>query len=128
VFAHPHDPQVARLVGARNVRTGVVRAGVLADGALRVPAPGTADGPVSWCVRPEDIALGASERGPAVVLDVMHLGAVVECAVDVGDGELVVAVPTAAAPRAGQRCTPTVPADAVTIWPTHHPGAVVSGV
>jgi hypothetical protein len=48
---------------------------------------------LSWCVRPEDVTLGASKHGPAVVLDVMHLGAVVECAV--GDCELVVAVPTA---------------------------------
>lgn len=128
VFAHPHDPQVARLVGARNVRGGVVRAGVLADGALRVPVPDSADGPVSWCVRPEDVVLGAAEHGPGVVLDVMHLGAVVECAVDVGDGELVVAVPAGAAPRVGQRCAPTVPAESVTVWPTRHPQAVTTCV
>jgi molybdate transport system ATP-binding protein/molybdate transport system permease protein len=71
VFARPADPQVARLLGVRNVRsTAVVRDGVLTDGDLRVPVPSTVpDGPAAWCVRPEDVLLTTDAAASVSVLE-----------------------------------------------------------
>lgn len=122
VFAHPSDPEVARLVGARNVRSGVVRAGELLDGGLRVPVPGVRDGEVSWCVRPEDVRIttagsGAGAGPVGLVTDAMHLGAVTELSVALGNTELAVVVPADEAPEIGEPCAPVVPPHAVTVWP-----------
>lgn len=56
LFLRPASPAVARFMGARNLLSGEVRAGVLATPAGPVPAPGP-DGPVRLAIRSEAIAL-----------------------------------------------------------------------
>ncbi len=131
VFAHPASPRVARLLGVRNLRPGRVTPAGLTDGDLTVPLPpGTAPagGPVTWCVRPQEVevtgASGASAGAPgggavtAVVRDVVHLGAVAELvAVTAAGTELTAHLPARLAPDTGAAVRLTVPSAAVTLWP-----------
>jgi molybdate transport system permease protein len=123
VLSHPASPTAASLLGIRNLGPGVIETpGVLRAGGLRVPLaePGPPPGtPVTWCVPPEQIDLGAPNGHPAVVMDVVHLGPLVELVVELaGGGELTVVVPTGPTPMIGEPCRVTLPPDAVTVWPT----------
>lgn len=117
VFADPADPSVARLLGVRNVRRGTLDGGVLVDGGLRVPIGGTAAGPVSWCVRPEDVRIGHHGQ-QATVVDVIHLGGTAELLLAVaGGGELAAVVPAGDAPAVGAAVGMELPPETVTLWP-----------
>lgn len=143
VFAHPGSPEAARLLGIRNLHPArvVTRTCLDADGSMiEVPpldlAPGT---DVTWCIRPEDIRLAGSPAGPAdgrpaapggpaadgapvaahpaTVTDVIHLGAVTELVLTLGNGYQVTAVQAAGgAPSPGSACNLVFPPEAVTIW------------
>jgi iron(III) transport system ATP-binding protein len=80
VFARPADPQVARLLGVRNVcTTAVVRDGVPTGGDLQVRSSAAVpDGPAVCCVRLEGILLDPGAGTPAVVGDVLHLAGIAE--------------------------------------------------
>lgn len=122
VLAHPASPTAASLLGIRNLGPGVIEApGVLRAGGLRVTlaeathAPGT---PVTWCVPPEQVSL-TGDGHPAVVLDVVHLGPLVELVVELaGGGELTVITPAGPTPGIGEPCRVSLPPEAVTVWPT----------
>lgn len=123
VLAHPASPTAASLLGIRNLGPGVIEeSGVLRAGGLRVKladpaaAPGTA---VTWCVPPEQIGLADPDGHPGVVLDVVHLGPVVELVVALeGGGELTATAPAGPAPDVGEPCRVSLPPEAVTVWPT----------
>jgi molybdate transport system permease protein len=119
VFAHPADPLVARLLGVRNLRSARLRDGVLIDGDLRIPVPAQEkDGVATWCVRPEEVVL--TERGgtPAVVRDLIYLGAVAEVlAVTSDHTELTAQLPVHQAPAIGTAVEILVPPEAITVWP-----------
>ena len=122
VLAHPASPDAARLLGVRNIGEGVVESDrVLRSGELRVelaePA-GPVGAMVSWCVRPEDVRLVDRDGHPATVLDVVHLGAVLELSIELaGGGEMAVTVPAGSVPQVGARCQVTLSPESVTVWP-----------
>jgi hypothetical protein len=69
-------------------------------------------------VPPEEISLTDPHGHPCVVLDVVHLGPVVELVVALeGGGELTVTAPAGPVPAVGEPCRVSVPAAAVTVWP-----------
>jgi molybdate transport system permease protein len=140
VFTHPGSPEAARLLGIRNLHPARVasRTGLDAGGfSIAVPPvdlpPGTA---VTWCIRPEDIHLtsapgqpvgpaaaaadgAAGPAHPATVADVIHLGAVTELLLTLGNGYQVTALQAAdGAPSPGSACNLMFPPEAITIWAT----------
>jgi molybdate transport system permease protein len=119
VLTQPATPQAARLLGIRNIGTGQVTAnGVLRAGGLRIPLPDTSPGPVTWCVRPEDVRLGDRSGHLATVLDVVHLGAVTEITVaPAGGGELTVLITEGPEPELGAPCRISLAPESVTVWP-----------
>ncbi|HKN95678.1 MAG TPA: ATP-binding cassette domain-containing protein, partial [Pseudonocardiaceae bacterium] len=103
VLAQPGSPAAASLLGIRNLGSGVVaEPGVLRAGGLRIPlasSVGRSGTPVTWCVPPEDVRLDDPDGQPATVLDVVHLGPVVELVVAIeGGGELTAIVPVGPVP------------------------------
>ncbi|HEX3590556.1 MAG TPA: ATP-binding cassette domain-containing protein [Pseudonocardiaceae bacterium] len=122
VLAHPASPVAAGLLGIRNLGPGVIaEPGVLRAGGLRIALAGSAGPPgtpVTWCVPPEEVRLDDPDGHPATVLDVVHLGPVVELVVaPVGGGELTVIVPIGPAPGVGEPCRVSVDPESVTVWP-----------
>jgi ABC-type Fe3+/spermidine/putrescine transport system ATPase subunit len=80
--------------------------------------PGTA---VLWSIRPEQVVVRPADRGdgghPATVTDVADLGTATTLTVQLAGGtELRVRTTAGVALRAGDRCTVTLPADAVSVW------------
>ncbi|HKN99553.1 MAG TPA: ABC transporter ATP-binding protein, partial [Pseudonocardiaceae bacterium] len=123
VLAHPASPTAASLLGIRNIGPGVLESPrTLLAGGLRVdlaePAglPGTR---VTWCVPPEDVDVDAPGGHPGVVLDVVHLGPLVELVVALsGGGELTATVPAGGrVPGVGEPCRVSLPPESVTVWP-----------
>ncbi|HEX5119282.1 MAG TPA: ATP-binding cassette domain-containing protein [Pseudonocardiaceae bacterium] len=123
VLAHPASPVAASLLGIRNIGPGVLESPrQLLAGGLRVELAGSA-GPagtqVTWCVPPEDVDIDAPDGHPAVVLDVVHLGPLVELVVALsGGGELTATVPAGGpVPGVGESCRVSLPPESVTVWP-----------
>lgn len=123
VLAHPASPTAASLLGIRNIGPGViVEPGRLRAGGLLVELaePGGSSGTrVTWCVPPEDVTLNDPDGHPAVVLDVVHLGPLVELVVGLeGGGQLTVVTPVGPTPGIGEPCRVALPPESVTVWPT----------
>ncbi|ALS57845.1 ABC transporter ATP-binding protein [Rathayibacter toxicus] len=79
LYTRPATPFVAHFIGLSNVLPGVVAQGSVTVLGVRVPLiePGTADGPVSVFLRPEDLELvsaEATEALPVVVVASSFLG------------------------------------------------------
>ena len=132
VFAHPVSPTAARLLGIRNLHDGRrAGAGELVTGRVRIRFPASAlpagtapDAKLTWCIRPEQLALvpAGGEDDPAgypgTIRDVVCLGAVDEVLVTVDDGPELTAQTTAGDhPELGARCRVTVPPGSVIVWP-----------
>lgn len=120
VYAHPADPQAARLLGIRNLTTGVVDdGGVLRCGTAAVCptdlAPGTA---VTWCVRPDRLELSDVDGIAGRVVDAVRLTAFTEVVVALPDGHRLTATVTGPAPAPDTPVRLRVPPGAVTLWPT----------
>jgi molybdate transport system permease protein len=79
VYSHPAFPQVARLLGMRNINPArSVAPTALSTGTLTIavnPTAFPAGVDVLWCVRPEQIDISDSGRYPAQIVDVARLGA-----------------------------------------------------
>lgn len=123
VLAHPASPMAASLLGIRNIGPGViVEPGLLRAGGLLVPLaePGGVSGTrVTWCVPPEDVSLADPDGHPALVLDVVHLGPLIELVVRLeGGGQLTVVTPVGPTPGIGEVCRVTLSPESVTVWPT----------
>jgi molybdate transport system permease protein len=122
VYAHPCDPRAARLLGIRNLTAGTVGAGgVLRCGAAAVcdtDLPAGTD--VTWCVRPDQIALSTVGDGDGLsgrVVDVVWLAAFTETVVELPTGDRLTATRTGPAPEPGTPVRLAIPPDAVTLWP-----------
>jgi sulfate transport system ATP-binding protein len=99
IIDHPASEFVARFVGEVSVLEGVARAGVVACGALRVPAPGVAEGtPVRLTVRSHEVSLAPGDD--AAVERVVPLGDRARVHLRLDDGaSLLARVPREAASR-----------------------------
>jgi molybdate transport system permease protein len=123
VFLRPASPEVARLIGLRNLHTGqVVEDGTVASGGLVLVAD-TGGLPVGtevrWCVSPEQVGLATVGDHPAIVRDLVDLATSTELVVEVGCSvELEVVVPGRLSLPVGAPCTVTVPAAAIRVWPS----------
>ena len=127
VFARPGSPQVARLLGIRNMghgrmaasdtlETAGVRLAVHDDGL----APGTR---VAWCLRSERVRLDANGPYDAAVVDVVDLGASREIVVRIDDAlELTLRTVDANGLAAGGRCRIDLPPEAIRLWPENGAG------
>jgi molybdate transport system permease protein len=135
VFERPASPEVARLLGIDNLRTGrVVTSGhVMSDGTeltlvdLGLP-PGTA---VSWCVRAEHVALWpldepGLETYQATVIEIFDLGAWREVTVRL-DGGLMLTARTIGGREfdPGHRCRIGLSSVDVTMWAPARPNVVI---
>ncbi|MFZ0218423.1 MAG: ATP-binding cassette domain-containing protein, partial [Candidatus Dormiibacterota bacterium] len=121
VFGHPASPLVARLLGIQNVWAGRAREDRhLEVGPLLVRhagpqlAPGT---PVSWCIRPERVRVGAPSGVEAQVLDRIDLGTLLELELLVaGELRCIARVAAHEAPSVGERTLVHFPPEAIVVW------------
>lgn len=122
VFAEPASPEVARLLGFRNLSPGVVRSSgqvqlgnavvAMDTGALSVGSE------VLWCVRPEQISLVDGGPYRAVIVDTVDLGTVTDVILRVGDDlELQMRVPGPLDLVTGASCHVSLPVPAIRVWP-----------
>lgn len=133
VLEHPASPEVAAVLGVRNLRPGVaasgssLRAGPAGQGPAVVTAPhGLAPGqPLTWAVSPRVVDISAapgSGAGPATVLDVAPMGAFSLCLVSLGGQLQLEAEVTGATWAPGDECWARFAPEAVMVWPVDaHP-------
>ncbi|MES1954829.1 ATP-binding cassette domain-containing protein [Salinisphaera hydrothermalis] len=127
VFARPSSPQVARLLGIRNMGHGrMAAADTLETAGVRLVvhdddlAPGTR---VAWCLRSERVRLDANGPYDAAVVDVVDLGASREIVVRIDDAlELTLRTVDADGLVAGGRCRIDLPPEAIRLWPENGAG------
>lgn len=126
VSRHPASPEVAALLGFRNLLPGVstspvsLRAGttLVTTGPHGVPV----GGPLTWCVRPEQVLVGGAAtpgNDPAKVTDVVELGASYLVTLSLGEG-LVLEADLAGGPgppKPGEMCSVSFPPGAILAWP-----------
>lgn len=120
VFTRPSSPEVARLIGYRNLVAGRIgsRGEVVAGRAsLSVETGLSAGTEVVWSIRPEHVVIGSTGSHEAVVLDCADLGSVSSILLDLGDVRLEARSPTSALYRPGTRCLVGLPPEAVRVWP-----------
>ena len=123
VFDAPASPTVARLLGLTNVRTGVMAAGgvLVADGvrvatAAKLPV-GT---PVTWCVRPERVAVGDAGEHEVTITDVVDLGSQLLLELKWAQGLDLQAhqlIPDGRRPHAGDTARVHLDPAAISVWP-----------
>jgi ABC-type sulfate/molybdate transport systems ATPase subunit len=126
VFSRPSSPEVARLVGIRNLCRGRVRrsgwvqtsnATVAMDTATLAPGA-----EVLWCIRPEQIVIDTDGPYRATVVDAADLGAVTELVLDVEGGlELQVRVVEHDDLGPGAPCRIALPPRAIRLWEADNP-------
>jgi molybdate transport system permease protein len=120
VLADPASAEVARLLGIPNIHTGraggngtIETDGVLVYTAVRDLRRGE---PVTWCVRPNRIEIGAQGALAATVTDAVDLPTVREATVQLGPNlTLIVHDPTSPL-QPGDRCHLSLPPEAVLAW------------
>jgi ABC-type sulfate/molybdate transport systems ATPase subunit/ABC-type sulfate transport system permease component len=125
VLDHPATPEVAGLLGMRNILPGVAYSAgsLLAAGAVIETRPhGVAPGePLTWSVHPRHIAVSArSSDGalPATVADLADLGAYSWTRLALAGSDLEVEAELTGEPLpVASACWVTLPADAVLVWP-----------
>jgi ABC-type sulfate/molybdate transport systems ATPase subunit/ABC-type sulfate transport system permease component len=126
VLAHPATPQAARLLGIRNLGTGTLTDTGLRAGELHLPLADLPAGPgtsVTWCVRPEEVRLGAGGHA-ATVVDVVALGPVTELTLALaGGGELAATTANGHGVMVGSSVGVLIEPDALTVWPGGTMGA-----
>jgi molybdate transport system permease protein len=120
VLAHPASAEVARLLGIPNINTGraagdgaVETDGVLIPTAARGLERGEA---VTWCVRPNQIAIEADGALEATVTDAVELPTVREATVQLAPGLTLVVHDPDEPLRPGERCRLTLPRESVLVW------------
>jgi len=122
VYANPAFPQVARLLGMRNINPArTVAANTLSTGTVTITVSPTrlpADIDVLWCVRPEQIDISDSGRYPAHILDVARLGAATEVEVRLDRGAaLHIRTLKSVDLDIGASCRIDIDPSAITVWP-----------
>jgi molybdate transport system permease protein len=122
VFERPASPEVARLIGIRNILTGRVasRGSVDVGGvSIAMDTCGLPNGArVRWCVRSEEVALATAGPYRAMVVDVADLGTSTELLVSLAPGfELEVVVPGRLDLPIGSPCSVGLPPARIRLWP-----------
>lgn len=124
VFDAPASPTVARLLGLTNVRSGVmVDGGVLeADGVRIKTASGLPAGtPVTWCVRPERVAVSDTGEHEVTITDVVDLGSQLLLELEWPPGLDLQAhqlISDGNRPRPGDSARAQVDPAAISVWPS----------
>jgi molybdate transport system permease protein len=132
VFSHPASPDVARLLGIRNLSRGrVLQSGTVEVSGIRVSmetgdlSPGTE---LLWCIRPEEVRIGTDGDLRATVIDSVNLGVSRRVLVALGDELEVEAVSSGWADLVvGSSCTVTLPPTSIRLWPLHADAAAATG-
>jgi ABC-type Fe3+/spermidine/putrescine transport system ATPase subunit/ABC-type sulfate transport system permease component len=120
VFANPASPEVARLIGYRNIhrarvaRDGTLEVGTASLGATRNDLPEGAE--VVWSVRPEHVAVRAEGRYEAVAIDCVDLGATNAVLFDLGGVRIEARISSREEPVVGSRCRIDIPPELICVW------------
>jgi molybdate transport system permease protein len=122
VYRRPASPEVARLLGIRNLRTGLAATSTtLRTGAVLIempPNPSLAGEEVLWCIRPENVRLHPRGRYPVIVLDVADLGATRAAVVRLEGGpELRVRSQSIPDLPSGSRSAVDLEPEDIAVWP-----------
>lgn len=123
VFDAPASPEVARLVGLTNVRSGVMtRDGVVEADGVRIVTGSTlpAGAAVTWCVRPERVALGDEGEHEVTITDVVDLGSqlLLELQWSAGLGlQAHQLISNGCRPRVGDTARAHLEPAAISVWP-----------
>ncbi len=122
VFERPASPEVARLLGIENLRSGRIsgRGRMTSQGTpLEVEDGGLPTGTeVTWCLRPQHAVLTAEGGYAGVVTDVCDLGAWREVDVRLDGGlDLTTRTMDGHALSPGQSCRLSIAPEHVTLWP-----------
>ncbi|GAA1316777.1 ATP-binding cassette domain-containing protein [Pseudonocardia xinjiangensis] len=127
VFSRPAGPAAARLLGIRNLHAGRMRESDTLEAAGSLIAAGPVGAPagseVAWCIRPEHVELDPApphtgEDHPATIVDVVHMGAVVELLVVLDGGcELTVVTADDGTATGATRCRVRLPPARLIVWP-----------
>jgi len=123
VFSRPNSPQVARLLGIRNMGSGhVTGPRTIHSHGLEVqvmPHQLPLNTPVSWCLRPEHIRLQPDGPYVGVAIDIVDLGALYEVVMRLGDTlEVTVRTNQLDCLDIGSSCRLALPTEAISLWPT----------
>lgn len=135
VFRRPASPVVARLLRIDNLLPGTaVGDGLIdvigqpqrLDRCIVTDSDAPAGAAVLWCVRPNQVIIGAEGRYPARVTDVVQLGTSTPVTVQLEDGpELRAWMPSSGRLEIGDLCGVSIEPDAVSVWaapgPAHLP-------
>ena len=120
IFSRPASPEVARLLGIRNLHAGhVVAPGVIRTGGVDLGVadsailPGT---PVHWSVAADYLHVAGTGQYSAEVVDVADLGTRAEFRVRLGQLELNVRTTSAEPMARGSQCRIDIPPEAVNVW------------
>jgi len=122
VFSRPASPDVARLLGIRNL----CRGRVLWSGTVEVSGTAvsmeTGNLPTGtellWCIRPEEVRIGTDGDLRATVIDGVNLGVSRRILVALGDHFELEAVSSEWSDLAvGSSCSVTLPAASISLWP-----------
>jgi molybdate transport system permease protein len=124
VFTQPSSPEVARLVGVRNICEGLVDSnGMIQVSATRIEMdtdslpPGTR---VKWSIRPDEVMLTPEGPYAAVVLDRVDLGSTSELLLELSTGFELTASNLDREKvdlRPGARCRVALPPTQIKFWP-----------
>ena len=101
LFERPSSAAVARFFGIPNLLRGDVRDGRLRIGQLALPAPGD-DGPATFAIRPEAIAIDDHAAYRATVVDAVYAGSHVRLSLRRDDQRLEAHVAPDGAPQVGE--------------------------
>lgn len=110
LFERPASAAVARFFGIRNLLRGTVLDGLLAMGSDAVGVPGP-DGPATFAIRPEHVALGAGGALGGRVAEAIYAGSHVRLTLAWGEASIEAHVPPADAPPAGADVRFDLPAE-----------------
>jgi molybdate transport system permease protein len=120
VFAQPGSPEVARLIGYRNIHRGRMGSnGEVLVGSQTLTvlderlSPGTE---VIWSIRPEAITMGKVGSHEAVILDSADLGAVTSIIIEFGGLRLEARSALQDPYPIGTKCRVELPTDAIRLW------------
>jgi ABC-type Fe3+/spermidine/putrescine transport system ATPase subunit/ABC-type sulfate transport system permease component len=128
VFGRPASPQVARVLGIKNIHTGtIVASGILEVGGVRLRIAGAGLRPgtqVLWCVRPEQLSvkpnrgIDSADEHLSTLIDLAELGTSTELLVELAPHiVLMVRAPIGTALDLHTHCTLTIPPEHVLVWP-----------
>jgi ABC-type sulfate/molybdate transport systems ATPase subunit/ABC-type molybdate transport system permease subunit len=122
IFSRPASPEVARLLGIRNLHPGQVTApGVVRTGGIDLPVadrailPGTS---VHWSVAADHVRVAADGPITVDIVDVADLGTSTELRVRLGQVELFVRTTSDSHMAPAGQCRIEIPPEAVNVWPS----------